>query len=144
MTMQFLNVDLEIGSRESLTALIVELVKRRGVHELYTGRFGGLARAHYEVHVGARVTADTTARALVRMVTRLSPKARRCWDRARVRDFNIGIQAGAAAKPLAMTLEPATVAAIASLGGRVVVTVYPPETRIRASRKRARRSPSSG
>ena len=30
--MQFLNVDLEIGSRESLTALIAELARRRDVH----------------------------------------------------------------------------------------------------------------
>ena len=137
--MEFLNVDLEIGSRASLAALVAELAKRRDMHDLYVGRFGGLSRAHYEVYVSTRATADTTARALVRVVTRLSPAARRCWDRAQVRDFNIGIQAAPAANPLVAPLERATVAAIASVGGRVVVTVYPPEKRIRATRERARR-----
>lgn len=40
------------------------------------------------------------------------------------RDFNIGIQAGKQLWTFELGLSPATVAAIAALDGRVVVTVY--------------------
>ncbi len=119
----FLNIDLEIASRTSLAPLIAEL--SRTAFELHVGREGGMARAHYEVHGGNR-TADATARGLVRLVERLSPAARRCWDRARVRDFNVGIQSSTTPRMLELALEAKTVAAIAAVGGRIVITVYAP------------------
>ncbi|MBA3461707.1 MAG: hypothetical protein H0T46_17215 [Deltaproteobacteria bacterium] len=123
----FLNVDLEIGSRMSLAPLSAELSANRNVFELFVGRVRGLARAHYEVH-SRNHTADTIARDLVRLVESLSPQARKCWDRASVRDFNVGIQSSTIATPhlLELPLEAKTVAAIAELGGRIVVTVYAP------------------
>jgi hypothetical protein len=123
----FLNVDLEIGSPSSLAPLIEELATNRAVFELFVGRVRGLARAHYEVH-SRNHTADTIARDLVRLVESLSRPARRCWDRARVRDFNIGIQSSTTTTPhmLELPVEAKTVAAIAKLGGRIVVTVYAP------------------
>ena len=125
----FLNVDLEIGSRSSLAPLTAELAANRNVVELFVGRVLGLGRAHYEV-VSRNETADAIARDLVRLVENLSPQARRCWDRASVRDFNVGIQSSTATTPhlLELALEAKTVAAIAELGGRVVITVYAPAT----------------
>ena len=125
----FLNVDLEIGSASSLAPLIEELSANRAVFELFTGRVRGLSRAHYEVH-SRNHTPDAIARDLVRIVEQLSRPARRCWDRARVRDFNIGIQSSVASTPhmLELPVEAKTVAAIAKLGGRIVVTVYAPPT----------------
>ena len=125
MTMQFLNLDLEIGSRFALGPLREAMARRRGVFELFHGRIGGLTRAHFQVHARTH-TADATARALARLVDSLPVAARRCWARARLRDFNIGIESGAKPRRIERPLATATLAAVARLGARVVVTVYAP------------------
>jgi hypothetical protein len=133
----FLNVDLELaGARASIDTIADELAP--GVFELHRGRIGRLQWVHLEV-VRQTKTLDATLRELVRLVRGLSPAAKRVWRAARRRDFNIGIQAGPTPKSSELAIEPATVQAVASLGGRLVITVYapPPITEARAA-KRAR------
>jgi len=76
---------------------------------------------------GLPKTADQAVRALVRLVARLPPTARRCWNRAAARTFDIGIQAGLA--PFCfddVRLKPRTIQAIARIGGQLQITVYAP------------------
>lgn len=131
--MQFLNVDLEVGSRFAIGPLRAALATRRDVFELFHGRLGGLARTHVQVHTRTH-SPDAVARALTRLVASLPRPARRCWDRARLRDFNIGIRGGSSPRLLELPLSHTTIAAIAALGGRVVVTVYASEGSKRARR----------
>jgi hypothetical protein len=61
------------------------------------------------------------------MVEGLPPTARRRWNQASTRIFDIGIQAGLS--PYAfegVTLGEGTLRAIARIGGRVLLTVYAP------------------
>jgi hypothetical protein len=131
----FLNVDLEIGSRGKLDVLAASLSPR--LIELYRGKIGQLDRAHYEISA-MTPTADVTIRALVRVLQKLPPAARRVWNSARVRDFNIGIQAGATPRSAELAIEPKTLQAITALGGRIVITVYAPELTTAAARSPAR------
>jgi hypothetical protein len=123
--MHFLNIDLEIGSKRSLAPLIAEMGAKRNVSVMYVGRFGGLARAHYEVHLDVH-DADKNAMALVRLVNGLSAPAMKAWRNARLRDFDIGIQSSGTPTSLAVPLAAKTVAAIGALGARIVITVYAP------------------
>jgi hypothetical protein len=124
--MHFLNVDLEIGSKRSLAPLIAELgSKSPAVSVMYVGRFGGLARAHYEVNLNTS-NADKIAMALVRLVKGLSAPAMKAWRNAKLRDFNIGIQSSTTPHSFEVALAATTVAAIGALGARIAVTVYAP------------------
>jgi hypothetical protein len=131
----FLNVDLEIGSRGKLDVLAAELSSR--LFELYRGKVGQLDRAHYEISA-MTPTADVTIRALVRILKKLTPAARRVWNSARVRDFNIGIQAGATPRSAELAIEPKTLQQITALGGRIVITIYAAELTTAAARSPGR------
>ena len=133
-TMQFLNVDLEISSKSSLAPLIAELSVR--MFQLYKGRYGGMARANFEVNK-ITLTADATIKEIVRVVEGLGPAARRCWDKAHAREFDVGIQAGMKPPTIAVEIDPKTVQAVAALDGRIVITVYAPYEPSKPERKQA-------
>ncbi len=122
----FLNVDLEIAGRSSLDPLAAELSPR--MFALYRGREGKLDRAHYETR-GQHDTAETCLRNMLRVLGRLSPKARVCWRAASVRDFNIGVESGAKPFLFEVPISATTLAAVAKLGARIVLTVYAPARR---------------
>ena len=53
------------------------------------------------------------------------PRAERLvWDRAQLREFNIGIQAGAGPPSYELRLDPETVRAAASINAAIGVTIY--------------------
>lgn len=134
----FLNVDLDLRSRASLAPLIAQL--RPHTFELHVSSARGWHDAHYEV-AGITRTPDATIKKFVRLLARLDPAARRCWDRAQLRDFNIGIQAGTHPRALELPLAAPTVRAVADLGARIVITVYPVDAAELATPRRRRASP---
>lgn len=72
-------------------------------------------------------TAEGTARALIEMVTVLPPAARKAWNLASKRTFDIGVRAGTGLRAFEeVQISPETLARIAALGARLQVTVYPP------------------
>ena len=72
-------------------------------------------------------TADTAIRGLVKLVERLPKSARRIWDRARARNFNIGIKAGVEPHSREFLVSDAAMEAIARVRGAIVITVYAAE-----------------
>jgi hypothetical protein len=120
----FLNVDLDIWSRSPLEPLVAALGKK--VCVLHVGKEARRHGAHLELaRSGGRAhNADQVIRRLAKLVTSLPRSQRTLWNRAQVRAFNVGIQA--ATKPFSyeLRLQPETLAAIASVNGRLVVTVY--------------------
>ena len=114
----FLNVDLDVWSRRDPKAL-VEALGGLSLHHGRTPRGW-----HTSFEAGPRAGADATIRALVRRVQALTGDARAQWDGARQRDFNIGIQGGAAPLAFELPIAASTVAAVAAVGGRMVITVY--------------------
>jgi hypothetical protein len=125
VTTTFLNVDLDVSGTEDLSPLVQAL--HPAIFELHTGR----GRSGYETHLelasraSARTSdADATIKRFVKLLTVLPPRARGLWERARQRDFNIGIQGGSEPHAFELGLRPETLQAVARLGARIVVTVY--------------------
>jgi hypothetical protein len=127
-------VDLEVYSKVRLTGLVDAFGKRVGV--LYDGRVRSRYFAAFELH-GWQLTEEQEIRRFVSMVRRLPPAARRLWDGAQSRTFDIGVQARRTPHSSTFTLSSAIIAAVASVGGRIAVTTYapePPERRLTARR----------
>ena len=124
--MQFLNVDLEVAGKSSLDALDEELSSR--FFSLYRAREGKLDRAHYETR-GQHHDAESCLKAMLRVLGRMSPKARKTWRSATVRDFSIGVQSSAKPFSYEVPISPRTLAAVAKLDARILLTVYAPKRR---------------
>jgi hypothetical protein len=136
----FLNVDLDIEAPYDLAPLVKALGRR--VYELHTGTLGDGFQTHLEFF-GARGQPSSAAAAIegfVGLLAKLRPTAKKFWDKATRRDFNIGIQSGA--KPFAFELDIPSdlLAAVARLRGRIVVTVYSAQPKHSQRRRRRRTS----
>ena len=66
------------------------------------------------------------------------PAENALWDRAQSREFNVGIEAAEKAPLFELRLEPSTLQAVASVSGRVVITVYAPERMLRSLPKKGK------
>jgi hypothetical protein len=115
---RYLNVDLEVWSRMNLEPL----VQAFGAVNLHHGLISGRWHASFEVEPEA--DAETALAALIQRVRGLDPVARSRWDAAERRESNIGIQAGEGPEAFELPLSSETLAALAQLGGRLVITVY--------------------
>ena len=122
----FLNVDLEIISRTPLDPLVQAFGRK--VDVLHVGPWGRRYGAHVEVAgSGYRGNADSLVRRLVTLVKALPRNARRLWDTAQSREFNVGIEVAAKSRAFELRLEPETLRAVTDVAGRIVITVYAPE-----------------
>ena len=132
-------VDLEVYSKARLSALADAFGER--VCVLFEGRAGSRYLAAFELHAW-QLTEDQEIRRFVAMVRRLPPAARRLWNGAQSRTFDIGVQARKTPHSSVFTLSSATIAAVASVGARIAVTTYapePPERRLTVRRLRTAR-----
>ena len=136
---RFPNVDLDLYSSRDLQSLIAALGKK--VIVLHYGRPEKTYEAHFELPI-PRSTADVIIRKFCALIERLPKAERDVWNTAKVRDFNIGIEAGT--KPLSCEFPIAakTIQAVAAVGARVVVTVYAPPLPV-STKARKRSSASS-
>ena len=121
----FLNVDLDIWSRRPLEPLVEALGKKILVH--HVGKEGRRQGAHLSLSRCGQ-SADARTRALARLVEKLPKAARKLWDDATAREFNVGIQAGLTPFSHEIRLSAETLEMVARLGGSVVVTTYAPYT----------------
>lgn len=124
MGTRFLNVDLDIWSASPLDSLVRAF--GNNVVVLHAGSEG---RRGYGAHLelarsGSSEDADRLIRSFVRLVAKLPRQARASWDRARRRDFNLGIEAESEPYSYELPIQPETLAAAASVNARLVVTVY--------------------
>jgi len=124
---KFVNVDLDVWSRTPLDGLVTAFGRK--VVVLYVGKEGRQHGAHLEVGVSP-LDADRTIRRFVALVDSLPRSPRKIWDSARVRQFNVGIQAGASPPAYELRLQPATVEAVARIGAQIAVRIYAPAEQI--------------
>ncbi len=123
---EFLNIDLEVFSRESLTPFVEGL--GRTVHVLHDGRWGRKHAACVELWAsGWKETPEAIIKAMVRLLDRLPRSAKALWNRADRRQFNIGVRAALRPRSFELALGPASLKAISRLNARVVFTVYAPD-----------------
>ena len=120
-TTTFLNVDLDVSSREDLASL-AEAFRPRLI-ALDVGRYRQRYRARFELRTQPS-NADIAIRRLVAAIEGLPVGQRACWNRAATRDFNIGIQAAEEPHHSEFKIAPATVLKAGKAGARIVITVY--------------------
>ena len=118
---QFLNVDLDLWSKSSLEPLIKAFGRK--VVALHMGKDGREYRAHLELATESD-NPDVAVRRFVKLVEALPRPAKALWNRARVREFNIGVQSAARPHSFEMRLKDATVRAVARVNGQIGMTVY--------------------
>jgi len=123
----FLNVDLDIWAAYDLAPLVAAL----GTHvsEMFTGAVQveeGAYQTHLELATGEREpwNPDSAIQTFVRLIEELPPAARRLWDGANLRNFDIGIQGGVTPRAFEFSLLPETLAAVSRLKANVALTVY--------------------
>jgi hypothetical protein len=130
----FLNVDLEVGARtRAALGPLVDAVDGT-LFELFRGRIRSLYRAHYESS-GCHEDASATIRALATVIEGLPRPARRAWDAATLRDFNVGVELERGVRSVELAIDPDVVSRVAALGGRIAFTAY----QVAAMRKPRRR-----
>jgi copper oxidase (laccase) domain-containing protein len=118
---RFLNVDLEVWSDQPLDLLVATLAD--AVDVLFLGQDGDRHLARFELAgSGWQQTAASIVRELVDVMTRLPAPARVLWDTASERRFDFGYETPQSAT---VSLDEATVAAIAKVRGTIAVTLYP-------------------
>ena len=120
----FIVVDLDVLSRRRLRVLCEAFADR--VIVLHEGRWGSRYSAHFELH-GWNQTADQQIRDLLSLIAKLPRPARRLWDHAQSKVFNVGIQAGLEPHSHEVSLSPATVARMAHVGASLTITTYAPD-----------------
>lgn len=120
-TTKFLNVDLDLYSKSDLEPLVSALGKN--VFVLSSGREGRKFSAHLELS-SSPASADAAIRGFVVLMLRLPRAARRLWNEATSRTFNVGIQGGRIPRCYELEIAPRTIREVASLKANLVVTVY--------------------
>jgi hypothetical protein len=133
----FLSVDLDIFSRVPLDPIVQAFGKK--VLVLHVGRWGHHYSANVELLDCYRQNADRQIWRLVELVKKLPRSARRLWNDAEVKEFNIGIEAAVKSRLFELRLQPETLQAVASVDGRIVITVYAPVRLPSSPRSRLRR-----
>lgn len=129
---RFLNIDLDVRSRRSLVPLIAAwpwsyqpLVAegRANTRWLIVNPQGHRLRS-----------AEAAAKELLERIESLRGDARRCWQQAHRRAFDIGVQAPGSGRPLEeVRLTAETLRRIGAAGATVQLTVYPAEPHSRDS-----------
>ena len=122
---RFLNVDLDVFSRSHLEPLVAALGRKVSLN--YVGGERGRYSAHLALANSHRKDADTLIRALAACVNGLPRAARKLWNEAQSREFNIGIQAGFEPRSYEIRIKTETLALVARLKGRIGVTTYAAE-----------------
>jgi hypothetical protein len=134
---RFLNVDVDIWSGSPLNGLADAFGQQ--VCVLHAGKEGRHYGAHLELATLPR-DADRLIRRFVTLVERLPRSGRRSWDRARIRVFNVGIQAGTRPYSYELRLEPETLRAVAKVNARLGFTVYAPSATSEAKPSSSRKA----
>ena len=147
----FINVDLEVWSRKDLAAFSNALESRALI--LYAGKI----RRKFFVSLEAKSSSlssspERTMWTLLKLIQSLPPSARRAWNQAQSRVFNVGYEAGEfvtllqerpvgsgcwyplngseVAAPCETSFSPELLHAVAKVGGTIMTTIYPPRREV--------------
>lgn len=123
----FLNVDLDIWAAYDLAPLVEAFGSH--VSDMFTGAVEveeGAYQTHLELGMaeGDPWNPDALIQAFVKLVDDLPPAAKRLWDAANLRVFDIGIQGGVTPRAFQFLLRADTLAAASRLKANVGLTVY--------------------
>lgn len=156
----FINVDLEVWSREDLAEFAAAVEPRSLV--LHVGKVRRTFFASIEAKSVRPLTPEQTIWALLKVVESLPPRAGRLWRHAESRVFNVGYEGGEfvsllherpvgsgrwyprgpgkTAGPCETSLSPELLRAVAKVGGTIATTIYPPRREVPSRRSKRRSS----
>jgi DNA-binding cell septation regulator SpoVG len=87
----------------------------------------GREKGRYSLHLCIdphRKNADSLIRDIVALVNKLPKPARKIWDNAILREFNIGIEAGIRPHAFELRIQTRTLEVVAQVNGRIGITIY--------------------
>jgi hypothetical protein len=123
-TTTFLNVDLDLYSGSNLQPLVTAFGQR--VLTLHVGRKAQTYSAHLELSREPK-TADFAIRSFAALINALPKVERKLWDTAKVRDFNVGVQAAMQPHSYEIPIAYETIKIVSELKARIVLTIYAAE-----------------
>jgi hypothetical protein len=129
MLPEFLNVDLELESNQSLDLIAQDFGDR--VHVLHNGPLNDIPYLlAVEVYAGDDQDPESIIEAFCDLIEALPTKAKASWRKCTARRFDIGIESGTGVAKrfgaLCLSVSPATLKRVSDLSAEVVITVYPP------------------
>ena len=119
---QFLNVDLEIESKQDIAQLVADLKKSAVVLHYDKDDTRQLARIEAKLDV---TTPDKAINHLCELVESCSRNALKQWLTCSRRTFDIGFQSGQSPKCFNQPLHADTLLRISALGAGIEITLYP-------------------
>ena len=127
MSLQFVNVDLEIESKKPLKAIVAEF-KDIDIEPLYNGESERSWLATFEVSSGGNDgNPDTVINRFIEIIERFEEEAKKEWGNAHAKVFDIGLEVTGEYSRFREELKPNTINLISKYGASVVFTVYPQE-----------------
>lgn len=124
MTIQFLNVDLEIESYQNLQPLVDAFGD--DVINLYCGKTQEHYLATFEAPYSA--DADSLTNYFCDLVYALNDEPKGLWNTAFSKVFDIGYECSLEPKSYSSELRLGTLEKMAALGASIRVTIYPPSS----------------
>jgi hypothetical protein len=120
----FLNVDLEVGARTRAQLLPLLDALACTLFELYRGRVRSRYCGFYEISGCGPMNVSATIRQLLDVIDGLAAPARRAWDTAAMRDFNVGVELERGVRSIELAIDADVIGRVAALGGRIAFTAY--------------------
>jgi hypothetical protein len=127
----FLNVDLVIYSKSDLKPLVDAM--GRNIIELHVGRVRRSYHAYLEIS-GMPRSAESAIRGFCRVIQKLPRPARKLWESARLRRFDIGIDS-VPRGTYWFEISKEAVAEAAKLNATIALTVYGKLQRAKLAKK---------
>ena len=123
MSIEFLNVDLDIDSHKDLRPLVDFLGKE--VLDLYCGPAMGHQRATLEIATD-RSDPDTLIQRFCLLIQSLEGDELDLWDSAFSKVFDIGYSSGLEPSNYRSEIRADTISEVAKIGGSLRISIYPP------------------
>lgn len=123
---KYLNVDLDIYSSRDLQPLVSALGNK--VDVLFIGKHKRTYETHLEVgRYPEPKNPNAAIRDFCKLILDFPEEARKIWDFAKIRQFDIGIEAGTEPTTYRFEIAPEIVNQASSLNVQIAVTIYPPD-----------------
>ncbi|MEC8324516.1 MAG: hypothetical protein VX100_00100 [Pseudomonadota bacterium] len=121
---QFLNVDLEIESKQDIAQLVSDLGKSAMILHYDKDETRQLARIEANIDV---TSPDSAINHLCELIESCSRNALKQWLSCTKRTFDIGFQSGKKPKCFNQALHADTLLRISAIGAGIEITLYPVE-----------------
>ena len=122
MTIQFLNVDLEIEHHLDIKAIVEDFGEN--VFNLYYGKIQDRYLASFELHDVTDV--DSTISSFCTLIKAMDNESKELWDTAYSKVFDVGYESGLEPNNYSSEIQADTIDQVAKLGASLKITIYPP------------------